>query len=189
MLIPYIRIVRPINIFIIAITQIIFHYLLIVPLLLINGSATSLSHFQFLLLVISTTMIAAGGYIINDIKDIKVDLINKPERVIINNQISRADGLKLYVTLTAFGILIALYLAYSIQLMALGAIHFLSAGLLFFYSTSYKKIFLLGTFIISLITALSIFIVLLFDLNAMSNTVIIKFVIIYSILFMIISNT
>ncbi|MBT8196604.1 MAG: UbiA family prenyltransferase [Bacteroidia bacterium] len=136
---------------------------------------------QLIVLVLSTLLIAAGGYIINDIKDIKVDIINKPDKVIINNEVSRAQGLKFYVSLTALGILLGIYLAYSIDIIAMGAIHFLSAGLLFFYSTSYKKIFLLGTFIISIITALSILIVLLFDMNAMHNTVVVKFVFVFAL--------
>ena len=181
MLVAIFKLIRPLNLLIIALTQVLFHYLLIIPLLTYNGSGTSLNTFQFLILVISTVLVAAGGYIINDIKDIKVDLINKPDKVIINNQISRANGLKLYVILTVIGILLATYLAYSIDIIAMGSIHFLSAGLLFFYSTSYKKIFLLGTFIISLITSLSIIIVMLFDLNALSNAVIIKFLALYAL--------
>lgn len=181
MLVAFLKLIRPLNLFIIALTQVFFHYLLIIPLLNYNDSSTSLSTLQFTILVISTVLIAAGGYIINDIKDIKVDLINKPDKVIINNQISRANGLKLYVSLTAIGILLSIYLAYSINIIAMGSIHFLSAGLLFFYSTSYKRIFLLGTFIISIITALSIVIVVLFDMNALSNAVIIKFVGVYAL--------
>lgn len=181
MLAAFFKLIRPLNLFIIALTQVLFHYLLIIPLLEYNESNTSLSSLQFAILVISTLLVAAGGYIINDIKDIKVDLINKPDKVIINNQISRATGLKLYVSLTLIGILLSIYLAYSINIIAMGSIHFLSAGLLFFYSTSYKKIFLLGTFIISLITSLSIIIVILFDFNALSNSVIIKFVAIYAL--------
>lgn len=181
MLIAIFKLVRPLNLLIIALTQILFHYFLIIPLLVLNDSVTSLSTYQFILLVLSTLLVAAGGYIINDIKDIKVDIINKPDKVIINNQVSRADGLKLYIGLTALGILLGIYLAYSINIIAMGAIHFLSAGLLFFYSTSYKKIFLLGTFIISIITALSIIIVLLFDMHALHNTVVVKFVSVFAV--------
>jgi len=181
MLFAFFKLVRPLNLLIIATTQILFHYFLIRPLLVLNDSVTSLSTVQFTILVLSTILVAAAGYVINDIKDIKVDIINKPEKVIINNQVSRANGLKLYVGLTAVGILMGMYLAYSINIVAMGAIHFLSAGLLFFYSTSYKKIFLLGTFIISIITALSIFIVLLFDMNALHNTVVVKFVSVFAL--------
>ncbi|NNC85737.1 MAG: geranylgeranylglycerol-phosphate geranylgeranyltransferase [Bacteroidia bacterium] len=181
MLLAVFKLVRPLNLLIIASTQILFHYFLIRPLLILNDSFTSLSSLQLIVLVLSTLLIAAGGYIINDIKDIKVDIINKPDKVIINNEVSRAQGLKFYVSLTALGILLGIYLAYSIDIIAMGAIHFLSAGLLFFYSTSYKKIFLLGTFIISIITALSILIVLLFDMNAMHNTVVVKFVFVFAL--------
>lgn len=181
MLLAIFKLVRPLNLLIIASTQILFHYFLINPLLQLNDSVTSLSTLQVIILVLSTLLVAAGGYIINDIKDIKVDIINKPDKVIINNQVSRANALKLYVALTGLGIALGMYLAYTINIIAMGSIHFLSAGLLFFYSTSYKKIFLLGTFIISIITALSIFIVLLFDMNALHNTIVVKFIFVFSL--------
>ena len=49
-------------------------------------SSSSLNFIETLLLAISVMSIAAGGYIINDINDIKTDQINKPEKVIIGKQ-------------------------------------------------------------------------------------------------------
>jgi 4-hydroxybenzoate polyprenyltransferase len=43
-------------------------------------SSPSLNLIETLLLAISVMTIAAGGYIINDINDIKTDLINKPKK-------------------------------------------------------------------------------------------------------------
>ena len=49
----------------------------------------SLRDYRLFLLSSSTVLIAAAGYIINDYYDIKIDLINKPERVVIGKSITR----------------------------------------------------------------------------------------------------
>ena len=43
----------------------------------------------FGLLLAATIFIAAGGYIVNDYFDTKIDQINKPTQVIVGNKISR----------------------------------------------------------------------------------------------------
>ena len=51
---------------------------------------------KLLLLSLSTVIIAAAGYIINDYYDVKIDLINKPERVVIGKEVARRYALLLH---------------------------------------------------------------------------------------------
>ena len=55
-------------------------------------------------------MIAAGGYIINDYYDVKIDLINKPERVVIGKGITRRYALLFHTVLSVGGVGIGLML-------------------------------------------------------------------------------
>src|SRR5690349_9773818 len=59
---------------------------------------------RFFLLAVSTGLIAAGGYVINDYYDVKIDLVNKPERVVIGKGITRRYAILLHTVLSAFGL-------------------------------------------------------------------------------------
>ena len=111
----------------------------------------------FGLLLAATLFIAAGGYIVNDYFDTKIDQINKPTQVIVGNKISRnAAGWAFQI---CFGLGIACGIALGILLSKLNiAILFaVISGMLWFYSSSYKRIFLLGNIVISLCSFLSVF--------------------------------
>lgn len=108
----------------------------------------------FFLLCLSTVLIAAGGYIINDYYDIKIDYLNKPERVIIGKGLKRRTALFVHLFITFCGIFIGLAAGWKV-----GVTSFFSAFLLWFYSNLLKRLPFLGNFSIALLTALSIFIV------------------------------
>ena len=73
-------------------------------------SSPSLNFIETLLLAISVMTIAAGGYIINDINDLKPDQINKPHKVIIGKYITKRIAESIYIALTIIGILLATYI-------------------------------------------------------------------------------
>jgi len=76
------------NLLIIAFTQYAMRYLLMEPLLPSDTFELQFGNSQFALLVLSTMLIAAAGYIINDYFDTRADLINKPTRVVVGVAIS-----------------------------------------------------------------------------------------------------
>lgn len=114
----------------------------------------TLADWRLLLLAASTMMIAAAGYIINDYYDIKIDLINKPERVVIGKGITRRYALFFHTSLSFSGVVIGLLLSWQI-----GAVNFFSAFLLWLYSNNLKRQPFIGNFSIGLLTALSILVV------------------------------
>src|SRR5688572_27116286 len=82
---------------------------------LINSS--TVYDWKLFLLSTSTILIAAGGYIINDYYDIKIDYINKPGRVVIGKQINRRIAILFHSAFSILGILIGLYLSLWIGLL------------------------------------------------------------------------
>ncbi|MCU0382494.1 MAG: geranylgeranylglycerol-phosphate geranylgeranyltransferase [Cyclobacteriaceae bacterium] len=106
------------------------------------------------LLSSSTIIIAAAGYIINDYYDIKIDYINKPERVVIGKIIPRRFAILFHTLFSVGGIAIGFYLSWQI-----GVIHFFSAFMLWLYSNSLKRLPLIGNVVIAFLTALSVFII------------------------------
>jgi 4-hydroxybenzoate polyprenyltransferase len=119
-----------------------------------------LSSFAFWLIVLATVLIAAGGYVINDYFDLKIDRINRPESVIIGENMSKKTAMRLYITLTSIGILLGIIISILLKSSTLGLIFIIVPGMLWFYSSSYKRQFLVGNLIVALVSALSLVVVL-----------------------------
>lgn len=160
------KLIRWKNLLIIAFTQYCIRYLLISGMLkFMNlGIILQMSHFNFFLLSFSTLAIAAAGYIINDYFDTRIDTFNKPNHVVVGKSISRRQAMLLHTVLNVLGVALGFYVAYRVGVIKLGFIHLLSTGLLWFYSTDFKKQLLIGNIVTSLLTAMVPMIVVLFEL-------------------------
>ncbi len=109
----------------------------------------------------STAIIAAAGYIINDYYDIKIDLINKPNRVVIGKNITRRYALFFHSILSFMGVALGFVLSWK-----LGVINFLSAFLLWVYSNNLKRQPFIGNFVVAWLTSISIVLVnILYDVS------------------------
>lgn len=161
----FLRLIRWKNVVMIILTMVLIRYALIAPLvsqisvvLTSNlGDPVALSlklpWYRFAILVAATASIAAGGYIINDYFDIRTDIANKRE-VIIGNSISRNRAILWHSVLNILGVSAGFYVSHKAGYFGFGIIFLLVSGLLYFYSASYKRQFLIGNLIVALLTAL-----------------------------------
>lgn len=121
--------------------------------------SNALYSYKLYLVSISATFIAAAGYIINDYYDVKIDLINKPNRVVVGTYIRRRYALFFHLSLSLIGVSLGVLLSWKIA-----AINFFSVALLWWYSNSLKRLPFIGNFAVALLTGLSVYIVaVLFD--------------------------
>ncbi len=148
----YLHLIRFPNLLIVAATQYILEYLILRPAFLKADVAPILDHFQFGLLVLVTVLIAAGGYVINDIADEAIDKINKPEKMLIGKEISRKVAWTFYVILLVTGLLISIYLSLKVPNSPLILYPIACAGLAW-YALHLKKLPLAGNLIVSLFCA------------------------------------
>ena len=176
----YLQLVRWPNLLMIALLQYLLRHALIGPILLFEEKGLLLTEFEFFILVISCVLIAAGGYIINDVEDLEIDAINKPEKKLIENQISKEKAINLYTALTFLGVLGGFFLSYVKGYAYIGIIHLITAGMLYFYSTSYKCIPILGNLIISLLSALVVIIVIVPEPFAKDNPAVMLMIALYA---------
>lgn len=109
---------------------------------------------KLFILTASTLMIAAGGYIINDYYDIKIDLINKPERVVVGKAITRRYAILFHTLLSLNGVALGFWLSWKIA-----AVNFVSAFLLWWYSNQLKRQPFIGNFVVALLTGVAIWLV------------------------------
>jgi len=160
---PYLRLVRLPNLMMIAFTMYAMRFLIVRPQLLLYGMALQVSEVHFALLGISVLFITAAGYVINDYFDAPVDMINHPSRVTLSKLIPRRMAIVVHLTLSIIGVAAGIYLSFAISLSFLSLIFLLVPGILWFYSTTYKRQFLLGNLIVAFLTALVPLMVILFE--------------------------
>jgi 4-hydroxybenzoate polyprenyltransferase len=163
------RLLRWQNLIIIAITQILTRECIMSPLLKKAYMELQMPGSLFALMVLSTVFIAAGGYAINDYFDRKIDRINKPDEMVVGNQIYPRHAMAYHMILTIAGLLMGIFVSVLLKQMYLSLVFFAVSGLLWFYSTTYKRELLLGNILVALLTALVPFLVLLFELPLLAH--------------------
>lgn len=167
----FLLLIRWPNIFFIVITQCLFYFAL-VPSIAPN-LFTSKSIFLFSLLVTSSVLIAAAGYVINDYFDVKIDAINKPEKVIIGKRIKRRWAIFFHLLLSAIGLGTSIYVArYTGMWIAIA--NLCCIFLLWIYSIKFKKELAIGNFIIAALTAWVIFSVYIFVIGYYGNAIVVE---------------
>ncbi|MCS7003749.1 MAG: geranylgeranylglycerol-phosphate geranylgeranyltransferase [Cytophagales bacterium] len=151
-LVAFAKLVRLKNLLIIVLTQYISRICLVGPK---SHWKTILFEKDIFLITLSTVLMASAGYIINDYYDIKIDNVNKPERVIIGRIISRRQAMLLHQLLNVIGIFLGVLLSWKIAF-----INFMLAFWLWLYSNALKRKPLVGNLIVALLTSEAIFVLI-----------------------------
>jgi len=146
----FLRLIRWPNLLMIALTQYMTRIFLIGP---VSEWKLILGENTLFLITLSTVLIAAAGYVINDYFDVKIDLINKPDRVIIGRYLKRRVAMTTHQVFNVLGCVIGLYVSKWVFLVSV-----LSVTLLWLYASFFKKRPFVGNVIVSLLTALSLII-------------------------------
>ena len=139
------------NLLIAGVTVLLTKYAIFEPAIknLFTESRSTLSFWETLLLAFSVMIIAAAGYVINDINDIDADEINKPGQNIVGKAISLKTANTLYIVLNVIGILLAAKVGSLAGNYKLAILHVVVAALMWIYSTYVKNSFLIGNIIVA----------------------------------------
>jgi 4-hydroxybenzoate polyprenyltransferase len=154
----FLQLIRYKNLLLLVFVQVLFSFSIIIS----NNLLSTFDIIKLVLLVQSTILLASAGYVINDFFDVEVDKINKPNKVFVGHLISGKNTLLLYFILNFFGIISGLVLAYLSHKIIYGLIFIAISIVLYLYSKSFKKIALLGNFMVSFFIALSIYLIYIF---------------------------
>lgn len=149
------RLMRPNNLLFLIILMGVMEKWVVEPVFARYQLAPQLTWWQLLLLIAAVVLIAAGGYVINDYFDVKIDAINRPETLIITRDVTKEESMLLFRALTVAGVASGVALAVVLRSVLLGSVFVVVPGLLWFYSSSYKRMFLVGNLIIALLSALT----------------------------------
>lgn len=165
----FLRLIRAKNLLIIVFTQYLMRYAVIFPILKSRGYIFQFNDLNFFFLVLTTVLLAAAGYAINDYFDTKTDLINRPETVVVGKHINRRHVMTLHIVLNTLAVILGFYISWQIHLWKLIYIYIIITGLLWFYSTSYKKQFLVGNIIIAFLTAMVPLMTVLYEIPPLNK--------------------
>jgi 4-hydroxybenzoate polyprenyltransferase len=146
----YLRLVRPINLLIIAFTLYMMRLCIILPLWGFYHHDIGLNESTYALFTLSFLLMAAGGYIINDYYDIEIDIINKPQKLIIGHIILPSNALRAYWVISILGLITGSYSCLKAEVPGLSFIFLFYFAGLFIYSYVLKSTFLLGNIIVSI---------------------------------------
>ena len=143
--------VRALNLLIVALTQ----YLTAIFLVGTRGNWQEIfTNAGFFLLVSSTVIITSAGYLINDYYDIKIDYVNRPDRVRVGKTLGRRWVIAGHTLLNFLGIAIGFYIS-----PVIGIINFAAAFFLWLYSNQLKRLPFIGNLIIAGLTGTTLFVV------------------------------
>lgn len=156
----YLKLIRFQNLMMLALMQLLFRY----GFLNYQSIPLALNNWQYLLLVFATVMIAAGGYVINNIIDQATDNYNKPNQVVVGRGISETNAYNVYFLVTVLGVGTGFYLSNVIAKPGFAAIFIIISATLYLYAVTLKQLLLIGNFVVALLLAFSVIIIGIFDL-------------------------
>lgn len=190
-MVDFLRLTRPLNLLIIIFTMVAMRYGVVQGYL--NTSSAELQSMSpvaghtlfsqvpgnrfghafgemlFWMLVLSTVLVAAGGNMINDYFDTRIDRVNRPHNVIVGRSVKRRVAMLGHLVLSGLGVLIGLFVAWRSGQYALALIPVFSATALWLYSTKLKRMFLLGNGLVAVLVALVPLSVGLYEIPALLN--------------------
>ncbi len=174
-MLDFLRLTRPLNLLIIALTMLLMREGVIAgnlergigellaaldgtvaraDLVLPDGFGPRMPWGLFALLILSTVLVAAGGNVINDYFDTRIDRINKPGQVIVGRSVKRRVAMVGHLVLSGSGLLIGAYVAWRSGLPQWALIPVFAIGALWSYSTTFKRHLLIGNGLVATLTAL-----------------------------------
>lgn len=122
-----------------------------------------LLNFHLFLIVFASAITIASGYIINNFYDSQKDLINRPNKSMLDRLVSQKTKLSVYFTLNFITALMALIVSWRAFLFFSVYIF-----LIWFYSHKIKKYPLIGNLMAALLAVLPFFAILLYFYNQIS---------------------
>jgi 4-hydroxybenzoate polyprenyltransferase len=156
----YLKLIKYQNLLLLVMMQLVFRYLFLTQ----SYIDLALTDFNYILLVLSTVCIAAGGAVMQHIMNQEEDEIKQPKHRLVGTTISEAAAYNWYIGLTIVGVGIGFYLANVIYKPTFASLFVLVATLLYVQATNLKQIPLVSNCITALLVAISIAVIALFDI-------------------------
>jgi 4-hydroxybenzoate polyprenyltransferase len=167
--IAWMKLIRLTNMIILASIFILLHVGVYLPVYLSLNIESPISSWVLGVFILSVCLVAAGGNVINDFFDYRIDLINKPQKLVIKKEIPFHEAMTGYTVLTIAGIMGGFLTGWLIGELKIGFFFGFGALLLYIYSSTLKRKPLSGNLIIAFLCSLSIMLLWLIEFYALRN--------------------
>lgn len=150
-------VVRGYNILVIILAQYLTAVYILAPYLPLGKVLFDLN---LLMLVLSSASAIAGGYIINNFYDSEKDLINRPNKTMLDRLVSQNTKLSVYFVLNFLSVIFASYVSFR-------AVIFFSLYIfgIWFYSHKLKKYLFIGNITAAILAVIPFFAVFIYYKN------------------------
>lgn len=165
----YLRIIRPVNLFMVAFTFYAVRYTVFEVFLGEHLYDFPISNLNYFIFTLSTVLIAASGNVINDIKDVEIDRANKKVKRVVMRKISIKAAYNYYYLLLVLSVVSSVYFAFAVGAFYLVFIQLFTLLALHFYSPHLKCTKLLGNITIAFITSIIPVVILVYFYAADSD--------------------
>ncbi|MDP2088596.1 MAG: geranylgeranylglycerol-phosphate geranylgeranyltransferase [Flavobacteriaceae bacterium] len=165
-LLPFLQLIRWKNLVILATALLVIKY----GFINVFTDESALNNLQFVLFLCSILLIAAAGYIINDIYDIETDTINKPSKVFIGTVLSINQAYNFYFLFNIIGVILGFLVVNFLQKPIFSSIYIIGSFVLYYYSTTLKRMPVIGNFVVAFFISFTLITLAYFDLILVHNT-------------------
>ncbi|WP_438962435.1 geranylgeranylglycerol-phosphate geranylgeranyltransferase [Nonlabens sp.] len=149
--------VRLYNISTIAVAQLLAAVFIIAPELSVKEIFFD---YKLWLIILASAAAIAGGYIINNFYDREKDLINRPQKTLLENQVSRSTLWTVYFTVNTIAFLLGLIVSWRAGLFFAAYIF-----LMWFYSHKIKRVLIAGNLTAALLAITPFFVLFMYYRN------------------------
>lgn len=157
------RFIRFPNLIIVVLIEFLLRYGVLRPVLFSGQMEFMTGLSDFIIFVLTTLLLAIGGYVINDYFDQKIDRINRPDQLVVSRLIAPRMAIKIHLLVNILAVILGFYLAYRVQSIWFGFLFPCGALFFWFYSARWKQLLIWKNLIVAFISASLIMLVLLFE--------------------------
>lgn len=157
------RFIRLPNLIIVVLLEFLLRYGVLEPILYSGKGELMTSLPDFTVFVVATILLAAGGYMINDYFDLKIDQVNRPDKLVVTRLVGMRMAMKIHILVNVIAVILGFYLAYRIRSFWFGLLFPCGALFFWFYSARWKQILIWKNLIVAFISATLVMLILLFE--------------------------
>jgi 4-hydroxybenzoate polyprenyltransferase len=149
--------VRLYNVALVALAQLLAVIFIIAP----NRSVSNtLTDYKLWFIILASAATIAGGYIINNFYDREKDLINRPQKTLLENQVKRSTLWSVYFTLNGIAFLLGMIVSWRA-----GLFYAVYITAMWFYSHKLKKILYVGNLMAAALAVTPFFVLFMYYKN------------------------
>ena len=150
----FLKLIRWKNILVIMLTMIAMRQLVIFPVFANYSINVMFPDWIFYLMMLATVLIAAGGYVINDYFDLKIDRVNKSDKVIVGIEVPRRKAIALHIWLNVVALIVGIVVAVAAHRWWYFFIFLGAFVALWIYSRDLKKCTFWGNLLIAMLSGI-----------------------------------